>query len=193
MCDHILKRGKNAGTPCGKKLWGEDGKCRKHSEFDEPVGGGLGDFIQQEPVEINEDRIRKSVFGLTMNSNRTLDSMSEDDKQKIKRLMEYLFDQEKIYDLVIPREGARCFRENPELLVETNCGYRYEVGGKQSRLHVHAFVEIDHRTVVHINLTKLKALFREYFGQSWYIHCTVKKAIDSSAYVHYMGKDITNM
>lgn len=198
-CRFILTTGPRKGQVCDKGC-GSNDQCSRHRKIveirenkKEKVDLDLKEFIgNQAPVDLGGDRLRKSVFGLTLNSQRTVESLDETDRAKIQKIMKYLFDPDigAILDFVDCRDGASCFRENPELLVENRWDYKYEIGTNQQRLHAHSLIELDHRTVVSLDISGLKALFREYFGWSWHINVTAKAQTDSASWAHYINKNI---
>ncbi len=198
-CKFILTAGKRKGSQCDKgcstrKYCGRHVKMMSKKESGQSQIEAADDLQQfigtQQPVNINEDRIRKSVFALTMNTNKPINKLSPEDREKIKKIMNHLFIDDNIIDFVDCRDGGGCFRENPELLIEKRWDYKFEVGEKFHKLHAHALIEIDHRTILTLDISGLKSLFREFFGWNWHINVSAKKQIDSSTWSHYINKYI---
>jgi len=199
VCEFILTAGKRKGQECSAGC-GTRQFCGRHVKMIAKRESGsaktkadqdLETFIgTQTPVDIGEDRIRKSVFALTINSNKNIKRLSPEDQEKLKQIMDHLFTNDNIIDFIECRPGAPCFRENPELIVEKRWQFKFEVGSKYGKIHAHALIEIDHRTIITMDITGLKDLFREFFGWNFHINVQVKKQLDSSAWAHYLGKGI---
>lgn len=193
MCEVVLVRGNRKGQLCGV---GTAPVCSRHKKMDlkkesrkEKNTNDLNEFVEESVVIDPAERIRKSLFAFTINTNKTVDGLTEEEKNKFKKIMKHLFDNNAIEDFIICRDGAPCFRENPELIVNKRVGYAFEIGGQFNKLHAHASLEIDHKTLISIDLPQLKELFRQYLGFAPHINIKTPKQISSITWEKYISKN----
>jgi uncharacterized 2Fe-2S/4Fe-4S cluster protein (DUF4445 family) len=196
-CTFILTAGKRKGEECAKGC-GTREYCGRHmkmvnnkSNRKQIAEDAKHEFLggTQQPMQI-EDKIKKSVFAITINSQKNISRMTPELRDKFIKILDHLFIADNILDFVDCRDGFGCLRADPTLMVQFRADYKIEVGEKYGKIHAHCLVEIDHRTVVQINMRALKQLFREYMGYGLHVNVQAKQQISSGAWEHYINKSI---
>lgn len=196
-CNYEMTRGMRQGQLCGKGCANRE-YCARHRKMlerrpqraikaEEDKAQFLG--YEQEPMT-TQDKIKKSVFAITINSQKNVERMTPILREKFLNILNHLFTQDNILDFVDCREGFPCLRNSPECLVQMTADYKIEVGEQYGKIHAHALVEIDHRSVIQVNLRALKSLFREYMGYSLHVNVQAKPQLSSGAWVSYLNKKI---
>ena len=102
-CTFKLVTGKRVGKACGKGGKSYNGViiCQRHrnknTKDSESIIKNNSIFGSLKPTEVIESdklKVKKSIFNITINSNKALDTMSVEDQQKFKDVIEYLFGPE---------------------------------------------------------------------------------------------------
>lgn len=193
QCIRILVAGKNAGTRCSKKAYKGAEYCSscKRTLAKQAAREELNrdqsrlERFQSKPKQ-RAERINKSVFAITINFQKTPESMDEDQKNKARLLNEYLFDRENILDLV---ECAKNGQPEQCDIINVRIGSHFEIGQNKGRLHIHGLVEIDHRTCLRIIQSDLRAIVNQFFGSRVHLNIQAKPQSNSShIWERYMAK-----
>lgn len=139
----------------------------------------------ERPKKEKAERIRKSIFMITINSNVAIDQMTLRQKNKFKGLAAHLFDENAIYSFVEERSGAPPLHEN---LVQIRDDYNFEIGEQVNRVHLHATVEIDHRSLITLDINRLRDFVNDYMGYRLHINVKCPKIVNSITWDSYTSK-----
>lgn len=143
QCTHILEKGKNKGSRCGKNASPGKEKCYIHSKPTKDREIDLSNdpiFSQKQEQKPKKDNSKYSIYHITINTNKNYNTMTPEQKEDFKAYSVYLFGEKGflkyIKDLTNP--------ESLNNILKTKMEYYFEVGSKLHRLHLHAIVKIKH-------------------------------------------------
>ena len=100
----LVKKGKNKG-PC-TTIPREGNYCHKHKKYavekeDKSVQiEGDPIFETKAQSEPKKPKMRLSVFNYTVNLNKVYEKLSDEEKAKFKKFIEYVFDQKRFFNFV---------------------------------------------------------------------------------------------
>lgn len=112
-----------------------------------------------------EDKVKQSNFFITLNTNISPSSeMHERDLVKqlgrgIGKMVTEHEDMKRIIKFLIP---GHVYSSRYVLSTETE--YAVEKGNKQKRLHVHIWLNVEHKSKIHLDLRELKKVASERTG-----------------------------
>jgi hypothetical protein len=194
MCQYTFLRGKKAGQKCTKRLYEGKKFCYKHSKTLVAKANVNGtttndiacDEVFGEPAIVPQPvapRARSSVWTITINSNSALDTMATSTKKKFKKLIEYIFDQRRVYDFITDKNSPDDSRKN---IISTDIDYTYERGPTNGFLHSHILLRIKHNGFLQLCINDIRALALKIFGKAVHIHAPVTyDAVEAyRAYIH---------
>lgn len=182
-CKHKFKKGKRKGQLCNS-FANYDGYCGTHR----PRKSTLADFIgEQKPIP-QRQKNKKSVFLVTINSNKTLDSMNEQDRNNFKSITKTLFDDDGIFDYLVKRYGGVI--PEPEVIVDKFSDYNYEIGEEAGRLHMHGIVDVEHKSNILIDIARLRNYINEVMGYPVHVNVRVEKANSLRKFINYANKGL---
>jgi hypothetical protein len=116
-------------------------------------------------VDVDDEKLRTSIWFLTLNSNRELD---DEDKAEFRRRaleMFQIFDQ-----YVVPNEHAT---PDPEMKIKIKP--HFETGEKRHRYHCHASIICDHNSNVRIAVEAIRSDYKE---DGWYLHVNSMRSVN---------------
>lgn len=135
----------------------------------------------------NEDKIKHSVFMITINTNKNLakkyvknnaekllgvqDKYTQsDDVQKFNRSIKFIFTAPKVYEYIIEKRPGHTF--DPKKIIKYGWKYSIEQGKKFGKIHAHIMMKIDHKMFIGINQEKIRTFYKNMFGTS--IHLNIQ-------------------
>lgn len=190
-CLHILTKGINAGSQCKKNRVDESDYCRVHLKMydkrEKTRQRAMDDFSEFNTVrqieETQPERINKSIFMITINCNKTLENLTENQRNRFKVLMEHLFDKGHIMDFVqSPDNDAN------EHILQIRTDYNFEIGPINRTVHSHSTLEIDHKTMLRLNIPELRKLTNKLMGSACHINIKTPHQISSKTWERYINK-----
>ncbi len=193
QCSFVINRGAKKGSQCSKRTRGQ--YCYKHSTSVAARGvdkaaGVANDPIFQGPAAQKADvaapeKLKSSVYAITLNSNKPYDSMSDSDKQRFKQFVDWVCDENGgLYDYISdstsddPRENIK----------EVICEHYFESGSKLGLVHAHVYLSLVHTGHMRILLDDLRALAKKVFGEKIFIGVIASSNPDV-AYRTYIRKN----
>ena len=132
-----------------------------------------------------------SAWLITVNTNKPVNDPHSDDAQKqlqaFRTCMDALF--RGIGQFVKIRSHDQTDKFNKRCIdsVHVQKG-AFEVGRQQHRLHFHAYVKIAHRTVLQLDLQKIRAFLRERMGFTCQLQAVFVPASDDQKIADYIAK-----
>ena len=196
LCSYKYTKGKKAGTNCIKnglfkigKLYycGEHQKVMsnrmKNKKIAERKGKGLNkrNNKPQPKTESKQPETKKkskySLFMITINSNKDISKLSDEDQDKFKSFIGYLYDNNKpaILDLV---EDRRKDIDPKDVIEEYSVENYNEITPKSgNRLHNHALLRIKHNGMLYVNQAVLREMAEKLFDSKF--HINIKGTNDS--------------
>lgn len=196
-CQFKFKIGAKRGTECGKKLSKKSaeyctfhirdiartGKLKTNATISDDVV-----FNNTPAPDIKNRKEKKSIFNITINSNKNYYNMTAEDKTKFKRLIDYLFTGSQpnilkyLFDATEPT--------NPMTnIINFHSGATFEVANSNHRLHSHATLEITHNGFYQIRAPDLRTIINKFLGYVCHINISSQKiSTNSSAWADYMRK-----
>lgn len=167
-CEHILTQGERKGKKCKRyqaKLIGETYLCPRHMKRinSKPKADEfLKEYTGQQPAVEKKKKVKYSVFRITINSNKNYQNMTDKDKDKFKKLANYVFsDNIRKYLTNLSGKGN---------IIEIDYKYQFEVAPTNNKLHLHGVVEITHDDFYKINTPLLRDVLNKYFGSGLHIN-----------------------
>lgn len=194
-CRYKFTKGKRKGKHC-EHFANYDNYCGLHKKIiDKRVGrslkakSDLDDFLNGDVQKQIPKKNKKSVFLLSINTNKTVAKMTEEDKVNFKIVAKYLFDDHGVFDdFVIKRYG----REKPEsdLIVDQMSDFNYEISPETQRLHLHGVIDIEHKSNLLIDLPALREYVNETMGYKLNVNLKVEKTNSLTNFIDYSNKSI---
>lgn len=195
-CVHILTRGINKDKQCSR-LGKHEGYCKQHYDLinrlnlvKERAETELAEFIggqDVQPVMYDEDRINKSIFMITINTNKRVEDLQDYQKERFKAMMIHLFDDKNIFDF-IQRPDKDGIDEDDFDIIQIKLGYNFEVGSAKRCLHAHATIEIDHKTILRLNIPELRSLINRVVDSPCYLDVRTPRQVTSATWNKYINK-----
>lgn len=133
-----------------------------------------------------EKKPRRSVFMMTINSQKSIDEMSLREKNRFKMLVGYLFDEDGIYGFIRERDG---YPELADNAVSFRDDYSYEIGEKFSKVHMHGVVDIEHNSFIFMDIPALRTFVNEYLGYNSHINVKTPGQNAVVNWENYMNKN----
>ena len=191
-CQHIISIGKNKGNQCTKNgihAFGTLKYCKKHYDIHskkEDIKDINNDPIFNDKVDTNEPATRKSIFNITVNTNKVYNSMSDDEKKKFKQVVEYVFHKDNIIKYLKDMTNPEDATVN---LVNLQTDYAFEVGGSLNRLHVHGYVDVTHTGIMQLSTHLLRIDLNKYLDTNVHFNVQAQKSPSRIAYEKYIKKN----
>jgi hypothetical protein len=211
MCDFTYKTGKNKGQKCGAikiNTYDDVGEtmnlCGGHRKVMLTTINRKAKNIQNLREFSGEnfitnmhgskgDRVNKSIFMCTLNTNKTLESMTDEYKERLKTLINYLFNMidpdtghENIYSFVLDCQSNMLSNDR---IINRRHDYAVEIGDDQNRLHLHFTVEIDHNDCIRIG-QELRQVIDRWLGDKVHFNIQVPKSPSSKIWERYVEKNV---
>lgn len=201
-CNYRFVKGAKAGVQCDQP-GRYNGKCCRHktkipgshavnvsSMVEEKKANNteklkedeiFNDMVQEKQPD--EPKHKSSVWRFTINSNTDYDKMTKDDKLRFRRFMEYVFDENGIFDFLADLNSINDSRANVD---EMNIEYYFENSSK-NLLHAHGILRIKHHGCFRLKLNEIRNLARTVFGKNIHIDAPVSSDYDT-AWEEYIKK-----
>ena len=130
------------------------------------------------------DKVKSSVYLLTINTNKALENLDDLYKTQFKTFVEFLLNKDNLIDnYIIENHG-----EDPRSIIESvQIEHHYEISPKTNRLHAHGYINIQHNGHIKLNLEDMRALAKKIFNENIYINCSVSSD-PSIAMLNYTRK-----
>lgn len=194
-CDYVFVKGLKRGQRC-TDFGRYNGRCCKHKPKPAPASGGsndLGDIVKQKRArekaaentqKLREDDIfnddvrepiapgpapKSSVWNITINSNTDYDKMSDGDKKKFKRLIDYIFDENGIFDYLTDMNSPEDPTKNID---DMHTDYYFENSSK-NLLHCHGIIRLHHHGHYKLEVNKIRALAKAQLGKNVHLDAPV--------------------
>jgi len=177
-CSHIFWRGKERGQQCSRMTKGQ--KCHKHKgcqddsvAANEKVAKLQSDEVfgsNNEDQAIPKGKLKSSIYLITINSNKTLESMSSAEKKQFKDFVEFVFSQDNLKDnYIVDNHGLDVNGIIESFELESH----FEVSPKTNRIHCHIYINIQHRGHISFRIDDIRALAAKIFPDKIYISFSV--------------------
>ena len=176
-CNHVFWKGKDRGQQCPRMTKGQ--KCHKHKECqdesvekEEKAAKLQTDdvFGNDEQTEAHKGKLRSSIYLITINSNKTLESLSIAEKKRFKDFVDFVFTDENLKENYIVDNNGMDVNEITESL---EIEYHFEVSPKNNRLHCHIYINIQHRGHISFRIDEIRGLANKVFPDKIYISFSV--------------------
>lgn len=189
-CSHLTK----AGNPCKNYSRGEGGYCNSHTKRNPESADLTKDSVfgnKSTEIDISENtvnRLKYSTFLITVNSQRDIIKLSDEEKILFKEFTEFLFSESELTDNLIDLTNTSDPRSN---LKKITIDYYYEVGEKFGKLHLHAIIDITHNGIYKFDLNRMREVSHEILGYN--LHINIRGSADHSAMMRaYVSKKSTS-
>lgn len=198
QCNYFYNKGKNKGKQCDKHPYKNAKYCSDHKDTAIAKHGNKEEVQQKQISKLANDNVfseeiakpakkqNKSLFLLTLNTNKVLDTLSDDDKKEFKKFMEFVFNPDNFTDFLMDRTSTPA-----EVIDDMKLDYQFELSS-DGRLHTHAIADINHSGCLTIRLNDIRELARKILGYNLYIDCRIGRDT-ASAWKAYMVKNKVNI
>lgn len=211
FCDYMFIKGMKKGQRCtdfGKY----QGRCCKHKRKASPEpkeSSNIEDIVKskkspkQKAVEntnklrddeIFNDNVRESanldgpdpkssVWNITINSNTDYDKMPAADRKKFKRFIDYIFDENGIFDFLTDMNSP----DDPTANIENMHSDYYFENSSKNLLHCHGILRLKHHGHYKLEVNKIRSLAKQMFGKNIHLDAPVTSDYVGS-WENYMSK-----
>lgn len=188
-CQYLYYKGKLKGKRCETRTKGK--YCYRHKDCAAAnPENNKSNQLKNDPVFgadhlPAQSKLKSTIYLLTINSNKSLENMSNADKETFKKFVDFILDRDNLIKDYI--HDATC--DNPEETIESIEVERYfEIGNVSKLLHMHAYINIQHHGHLSLNITDIRALARKIFNEN--LHINVMATSDPSiGYKNYARKN----
>lgn len=188
-CQYLYYKGKLKGKRCETRTKGK--YCYRHKDCAAAnPENNKSNQLKNDPVFNSgsdgkePEKLYSSVFLLTINRNRTLENMSQDEKIQFRKFVDFILERENLVKDFI--NDATC--DDPNETIESIQIERYfEQGPLNHLVHAHAYINIQHRGHISLNVADIRALSRKIFPENIYINVMVTSD-PSVGYRNYIRK-----
>lgn len=194
QCNYFYNKGKNKGKQCNKHPYKNAKYCSDHKDTSIAKHGNkeeiqnnaknklANDNVFSEDVNKPKQKQNKSTFLCTFNSNKVIDSLTDDDKKEFKKFISFIFNESNITDFLMDRTSTPT-----EVIDNMKIDYQFELSS-DNRLHAHAYLDIDHHGCLTIRLNDIRELARKVLGYNIYVDCRIAKD-PAAAWKNYINKN----
>ena len=156
----------------------------------------IASFLDMQTSGRSGNRVNSSIWAITLNFNKTLESITPEEKLKIKTLASYLFidinpdsDLPNLFAFILKDDSTPITRAE---LDNVKYDWAFEVGREQRRLHIHALVSIQHHLWIHFDF-QIKNFMHEYLGWRPNFEAKIQKVATDHAWERYLNKNIESI
>lgn len=205
-CDYVYVKGLKRGQKC-TEFGRYNGKCCKHKpKYRAPANEeDVEDAVRsrKQRAAENTDKLRddeifnddvrepipsgpatkSSVWAVTINSNTDYDKMSDTDKKKFKKLVDFIFDENGILDFLTDMTSP----DNPTNNIDELHYDHYFENSSKNLLHAHGIIRLRHHGHFKLEVNKIRALAKTMFGKNIHIDAPVSSDFVGS-WESYMKK-----
>jgi hypothetical protein len=184
-CEHIILKGPKKGLQCGK---GSNDLCSVHRKIISRAEGLKTrrqeqtlaiDNIQMEPIV--EQKTKTSDYAITINSQKDIDKLTEDELSTFKGINQWLYDNDGLMSYVE-------FIGDNKILSKFS-SYNYEVGEKVGRLHTHGILQVKHQGKIKLDFAGLREWINDALGWKAHINIQVIKSGGTVGdWINYLNK-----
>jgi len=197
-CCYKFVVGKKKGESCINKLAKRDNEyCAKHRKIMDKINSKKAKMnFNIDPVfndapktpVVRDVKELKSIYNITINSNKNYYDMSDEQKQKFKTLITYLFDKENPAIVKYLEDATN--KDNPkEHLIKFDSEFRFEVSPSH-KLHTHAQFDTTHTGHYRIRRDDLADVINKYLGYNTHLNIKVQKvSTNQDKWGEYIGKN----
>jgi hypothetical protein len=200
QCKHVNSKGKAEGARCPRKT--KAGYCSKHQAYrprqaDAPPlqpAPNRTEALRSDPVFADEmasnsaagpDKLKSSVYLLTINRNLSYDNMSTADRLKFKNFVDFLLSRDNFISNYVTDVSGDAAAVIDSVQIERH----FEVGDRSRALHCHAYINIQHHGHISLSISDMKALARKIFNQNLYINVQATRDQGVSYLNYARGRD----
>ena len=181
-CRYIHQRGKLKGTRCEVCPYKNQVFCAAHKRSNQVDRDKKKDennknlkdddvFTSSKPQKtIKEPILKSSVWHITINSNRSLDSLNKKEKMEFKNINEYLFEKQGIMDFIT--DAKKAGHDNIKE-VTSEVYFEASSGSGNGRIHSHAYLKIIHSGLLSLQANDLRSFLKRVLGYSCHLDCPV--------------------
>lgn len=207
-CQHRFKKGKRGGQYClnyvSSQENGQSGYCTEHlkafkhrEQAPQRAKSDLTKFIttNYRPRDNSalladssagriDSGIKRSDFALTINLNKTVAGLSDEQSHMFKLLSEYLFDCGGIEDFIVD------LKDGVTTILNQFVEHNFEVGEKFGKLHVHSLIHLKHDGKVRLDIPRLRDFIDDAMGYKVHINVqAIKGGGTVGDWLKYMRKN----
>jgi hypothetical protein len=124
-------------------------------------------------------KLKFSVFRVTLNSNKTFHTMSQEDKSNFKKVAQYLFSDD-IRKFITFQEG------DMSKIIGTSFHYQFELSEIKEAVHLHGIIKMTHKCKLRLDYSKIKQVIDAILGGS-YLNI-VASTDQEAAWLQYVNK-----
>lgn len=189
-CKHVFKTGARKGQMCGKRGKHVDGTCSDHfGAKKKPRETSLvNDEVFGTPGAVaapKAPKTKSSVWLITLNSQKDINVMSNDQKRMFKDFAEWVFDKDRFAQFYLKDMNSPA--DPTKNIKSLDIKYQFEVGNEQGRLHIHALVNLKHTGMYRFEANKLRTFAKTALGYGVYLDSPVRSD-EVSAMDEYVNK-----
>lgn len=174
QCQYVFKQGRHKGEQCTNGISKFPKYCAKHHRQLENKASNkdLNRQLAEDPIfksnEPPKRKTNKSVFLITINTNKDYTKMSNEQKKLFNDFGTWLFGEDHgIKHFLIDSTNE----DNMENIIDyDDMSAKYEVGEEFKKLHFHAMVVIEHTGKYQIDTEALRGVANKIFGYTPYIN-----------------------
>ena len=123
------------------------------------------------------DKLRFSVYKITINTNVAYESMTDKQKSDFKKMGKYLFSNHIQKYITFRKDG-------PIKAIKND--YRFEASSK-NLVHLHGIIHITHKADIRLDYHAIKLLLTKAFGSNLYMDIRVSTD-ETKAWEQYINK-----
>ena len=190
-CSYIYAKGKQKGQRCTVIPHKGKSYCCNHKGSEQAKYGKPRNDVIEHKKDMNaeclaEDEVfsgentvraanstpKSSVWAITVNSNKSLDDLTTDQKKDFRDICNYLFRGETHVLEFVSDRGQRDTRELIDN-VESEMYFETSSSDKGGRLHAHCYLRIEHHGNLILRANDLREFYRKTLGYTIHLHCPV--------------------
>lgn len=198
-CTHIITKGKRREQTCDRYCSSD--LCRIHEQSlalktskAQRANSDLNAFMDRSKSRIidkltaDPPGLKKSDFAITFNSNKTVKGLTDYQADIIHLLSEYLFDNGGIMDYIV---GVDCELNQSDIISEY-IDSSFEVGEEYGKIHIHAILQIKHKSKIRIDLDRLRSYINDALGYRCHLNVqSIKTGGTVGDWLRYIRKKRT--
>jgi hypothetical protein len=186
QCQYKFWRGDNKGQQCPRMT--KSSRCYKHKDCHDSlttqnndkvekmqkdeVFGDDAAALQQHDTQLprSKGKVKSSVYLITINSNKTLESLNKNEKKQFKDYVDFIFAEQNLKDnYIIDNHGD----DINDIIESIDIEHHFEISPVTNRLHCHAYINIQHHGHISFKINDIRALAAKIFKDKIYINLSV--------------------
>lgn len=181
-CKHKFARGAKEGESC-KAKGKHDGYCYKHKKT--VVPDEIVEAVSGAKPEAPPKKLKYSSFRWTLNGNTSAAKMSPADVAEFKRLVGFIFAEDKVPDYLLDRTSPDDPRVN---MIELKSTWFFEVAPTTKALHAHGILKASHHGNYSLQIDIIREILTGCLGKKCHFNVTASGDPDA-AWEQYMQKN----